>query len=499
MIDHLTSTFLSRHAAIEKAIAENDAGLGTVVRADWGSVAGHYLKAATDIHCPLISSWIPGLPLPAQLSARRPLTVDLSPEFLEFMEPNYGLTWQGITRLAQAKVLLVNIRNIDPYSADLEAQVQQYSNYSDQLLHLFDSAAQSIYFLGSLRPHLFDALRISEKQMSLEQAFEETSAIADLGVAVEQRPLSDPEILRSTFRGERIKFIQTRWHWAYLMAAETVLPSSLVKELRAKFTALVEANPHDRMTQSDFIVFAQRLRYLHLLYVAPITASFGGEYCMRLGNEYTYCQAVESETFTEIGLYDYDYASDEYLDFIYYLQIGRISPRFSSKEDQRYLNAFAHLGIRTFCRSGQSTHFQHYNDPNTIAGLVDFFGDNQNQLERYKTLEADLDIALASEDGIRFKDLAELAARFAEIQSTDAADLQKLTNGHQIIAPPSPDLVNRFGSVIYDINPKAMMLMARFLNREVLGLEGPANRIGQAGDRPRRLLHALQLLRRPPS
>jgi hypothetical protein len=444
------------------------------------------------------ASWIPALPLPAQLSARKPLTVDVAPNLLAFMEQNYGVNWYAICRFARAGLIRLNIRDFNPNSPDPEQELTRYADFENELIQLFDEAPNSIYYLGSLRKFIFEDKRLGG-EITLEEAFSESAALGPIGAAVDARNFRDPDILRNTFRGERVEFIQTRWHWAYLRIYRKHLPPQTTAYLDLTFARLSAAPPDNRDAQGDFIAFAMQLRHLHLIYTAPLTAAFGGEYCMRLGDEYAFCQAIDYSNRTGEEIYKYDYVNDELLDYIYNIQLSRISPRLKTENDNRHLEILRTLGIRAFCRAGNAPHYNHYSIDENINEVILYFEDSIVRDGAWSQLDATLDEALADVDNLKLGDLASIAAEFAALQIEDATALARFTEGHQVILSPSPGLPSRYDSVIVDVNPKAMNLAASYLSR-VSGVNYDRSvKIGGCGDYRRRLLHSFQMFRRPPS
>ena len=464
--------------------------------ADFSEPVTHFMERVTGLKRAYFGSWIPGIPLATLLSAGRTLSVDIAPQHLSAFRSSYGISEKALKEFARRGMLVLNIRDFDPRSSNPDEQAANYAAYEGLLMELFEVAPNSIYFLADIRDQIFDSIPgLSSSKQSLRALQAEAKAyLEDAARDAAKLKDFDQVVVETVFRGERSSLVAASWHWAYIKSMERIVPSAFQEHLRGAWDRC--GKPEGGTSKGyEFLRLARLLRYAHLLYSAPLSASFGGVYNFALDREYYYIRAFEQEQ----TMYEYDFARDELIDFIYDLQVGRISRNFEPFLDGRYWSELSQFGIDCFVRAGSASHFDHYDLDENIEELSAYFQEVTEET-RFSALNRELDALVSNADkgAIRPRRLVEIAADFARMRAEKSNMLSRHTEGHQLIRGASAENFERFPSAVNETDPRATNLTFGLLRSE--GLETNLNsRVGGAGDIGRRIVHFLRRLRLPPT
>ena len=439
----LLDRFLKRHRDIERSLESFEvafpAGPTRLRQIELAGPATQLFNRAMGVTDGNFSSWMPGLPLPALLAGRRRLTVDLSPVFLRNARRNYGISEEALISLGERRILLFNIREFDPTDTaeEMSKAAKSYEPWAPFLERLLDRAPHSTYFLAALRHPLFDAVpRLSARKDSLRTFYNESAKLQRIADAAAALSDTDPAVLGILFRGERTTFKATRWHWAYVNSVASFIPADALASVRLSFERLASAAPN-YVTATLFLQLQNRLRYMHLAFSAPLSASFGGPYGMSLRDDYTFMQGVRH---AEDKLFLYDFMPDRLLDLVQDLQLGRIRPEFRRmlKHDRHWelLRQFASESVH---RNEPVTYFEHFDQKSNLGELIAYFEDNAHTLETYRTLEIEMEALLDDTNRIRPDALLDIAARTVEARYVRNGAIMKHNEGFMTVRGPDAE------------------------------------------------------------
>lgn len=458
------------------------------------SATQHLAQAALSLNTGAIANFIAGIPIPIMLSARKRLTVDLAPTMMVTFERTYGISPETLIEFARRKMIVVNVRDFDP-AGDVDAQMARYEPWHPFLERLFERASGSVYFLAHLRHAVFDNLPSWDTSPAkLREVFAGSEQLAAAAASAQKLGADTEEGAEARFRGEPPSLVAVRWHWAYTHAMEAFMDTEAIDKKRELYERAILAKD-DLERGRAFLELAKYLRYLHLVYSAPLSGSLGGTYNSLLEGEFEHMQAVR------LGymLHQYDYMYDGLRDFISDLQIGRVDPRLMDAIPARHQEILRYFGVEAYLRDGSTPHYEHYKD------LI-----NVEELERY-VLEDD-----GTEDTLRriaeyigtlwnkprpeiASGIVELAAMWSEVRRRRESRLSRLTQGHQTIDTPSLERLARAQSSVISTDPLAANFRLRARNPDPDPTSGnvPAS-MGMKGDFMRRVIGVFRIFKGPP-
>lgn len=470
-------------------------------RLDLARPASELLSTALGHGAGQVASWLPGSPLAAQLVTGRRITVDIAPQFLADWKASYNLPEEALIEFGQAGMLLFNIRDFNPLMREeiQRAQAAAYEPWRDFIERLFDAAWNSIYFLASLRPALFDAIPGSGGAPGLPLA--ENFALANLDLERASRaaalvPAIDVEASRATFRGERGSHVATCWHWAYVNALWRFVDPDFGRFIKNEYAALSDVT--DAMSGAAelklgrrYLAFQTRMRFAHLVYSAPLSAAFGGVYSYALADEHIFMQAVERQfRWTAETPFEYDYFEDDLLDLMQDIQSGQLRPWFSQYLNGKNWERLRDLGPDVFARTESMSYFDHYRDPTNRRELAAYWAEWSQQSRTFLDISEDIE-ALIGDEAIDPQRLFDLAGRVREERSASDLLLRRHTEGYQTRSTPAPGL-RLTSDKITVADPKRANLLLRALvwlglrrtNGDIaVGMRGDHNRLAQGTGR----------------
>ena len=514
----LLSLFMTRHREIERRVPQagpDFSGLGDVrnMRIDLACPAGEFFRTVLGLPDTNFTSWLPGMPLAALLVTGRRITIDLAPHFLLSYRHHYGIPETALVDFARAGMLLINIRDFDPMVSDESKRAERaarYEPWAELIERLFEYAPHSIYFLAALRPRVFDAIpsfggpRAASKPslVSVQQI-----AATDLSAAAAAaNRLSDDDnyAVRAIFRSERTAAVATYWHWAYVQSISRFVEPEFGAYLQTEYNALANfASDVSAPTAAEigrrFLDFQMRMRFAHLVYSAPISASFGGPYGYSLEDDHIFMQAVERQfRWTEETPFEYDYFEDDLLDLIQDLQVGRLRPRFATYLNGRHWELLKSIGTEVYARTEPQPYFVHYDDPTNRAEFIDFWNERATQRRSYAGLDAQADALLGRAEGITPRDLYDLAALREEERRAANSLLRKRTEGYQVVFTPPPGR-RRTSCEVAATDPKEANILMRVLTTLGLQRGNEDAAVGTRGDHARTAYSAGRTFRDNPS
>lgn len=466
-------------------------------RLDLAGPASDLLGTAIGQETGHLASWLPGSPLAAQLVTGRRITVDIAPPFLADWRASYNLPEEALIEFGQAGMLLFNIRDFNPLVSEesQRAQAAAYQPWRDFIERLFDAAWNSIYFLASLRPALFDAIPGSGGAQGLPLA--ENFALANLDLERAARAAAlvsaiDVEASRATFRGERGPHVATCWHWAYFEALRRFVDPDFGRFIADEYAALSDAS--DTLSGAAeldlgrrYLAFQTRMRFAHLVYSAPLSAAFGGVYSYALADEHIFMQAVERQfRWSAETPFEYDYFEDDLLDLMQDIQSGQLRPWFAEYLNGKNWERLRDLGPDVFARTETTGYFEHYSDPTNRRELVSYWTEWSETSRTFLDIGEDIE-ALIGDEAIDPKRLFDLAGRVREERNASDLLLRRHTEGYQTRSTPTPGM-RLTSDKITAADPKRANLLLRALvwlglrrtNGDIaVGMRGDHNRLAQ--------------------
>lgn len=500
----LYDLFMARHAEIQARLsgwAPDFSALDhlTQQRIDLSAPAGAMLQQALALPDRNFTSWMPGLPLPALLVAGRRITVDIAPEFLAFGLRHYQLSIRALADFGRAGMLLFNLRNFDPTASEEQRrrEAAAYEPWEGLIRLLFDRAGSATYFLGALRAPLFDAIpefrgKHTGPKPSLGTIAKEAGKdLATVAQMARELPPGVEQATRAIFRSEETKPIATAWHWAYVQSVGRFVDPELATRLSTEYATFKSAGEDQSLSAEAreelgkrYVLFQIRMRFAHLVYSAPLSASFGGPYGYSLEDDQVFMAAVQTEAkWYEVSAFEYDFFADDLLDVIQDLQVGRLRSRFAVLMNGRTLELMRGLGADLFVRTEPEPYYEHYEDAANRAELIDYWLSQAPLQSSYAAMRQRIDGLLSRPGGLDPRDLHELAAmRQQARQATDAA-LRKFTQGYQIVTGVPPGY-RPTPATMTALNPQEASLWLRALQFCGLVSSNPGL-VGAAGDHQR--------------
>lgn len=474
----LLDRFQARHREIESRLngwAPDFSGLSGPwpTKVDMSSAPGHLLQTALGLPNANFTSWLRGVPLAALLVAGRRITVDIAPAFLINERPNYGLSREAMIEFGRAGMLLFNIRDFNP-TASPEKQASDASAYEpwrDFIEQLLDEAWDSVYFLASIRPRVFDAipdLSPSTPRLLLNKQYEKAKTdLSKAAAHTEGVPGIDADAVRAVFRDEKTHSEATFWHCAYVGAVDRFVDSDFRKFIRDEYDFL--SNIPEKLSQKSqliigkrFLEFQTRMRFAHLIYSAPISASFGGPYGYSLNDDHIFMQAVERQfRWTEETPFEFDYFEDDLLDLVQDLQAGQLRPRFARHLNGRHWERLRELGSEVYARTEPISYFEHYQDPTNRKELVAYWTEWSSRRSSFANIDQEVETLIGTDD-FDPQRVFELAGIVADERNASDRLLRKHCEGFQVRTLPPPGMQMAQDKVTAT-NPKHANLLLRAL------------------------------------
>ena len=502
----LLERFQARHREIAQRLSRWEPDFSPLsqsgaTRLDLSGPAGNLLQTALHLPSVNFTSWLPGIPLAAQLVTGRKITVDIAPPFLLDRRPSFGISDDALLEFGRKGMLLFNIRDFDPITSE-ESQRKQaavYEPWRDFLERLLDEAWKSTYFLAALRPRVFDAIPDSTSlpKLPLSEQFALASVdLAGAAAAAAKVPLVDAEASRATFRGERTSQVATCWHWAYVRSVRRFVDADFERHIRSEYEALSDVpDTLDGRASLEvgrrFLAFQTRMRFAHLVYSAPLSASFGGPYGYALADEHVFMQAVERQfRWSASTPFEYDYFQDDLLDLMQDLQSGQLRPWFAQYLNGRNWERLRDLGPDVYARTEPTSYFEHYQDPSNREELAAYWSEWSERRPSYRRISEDVETLIGTEI-IDPKRLFELAGLVTEERSASDLALRRHTQGYQTRGTPPPGM-RLTSDRVTAADPKRANLLLRALvwlglkrtNGDVaVGMRGDHDRLAYGGSR----------------
>lgn len=442
------------------------------------------------------TSWVPQIALTVLLTAKRRMTVDIVAAYLDFPEVYYGLRPRSIIEFAKGGALLLNIRDYDPRASaepgsKNHGELRKLSRHYEFLKLLFDQVPHATYFLATVRDFCFDGIEAGRSGRLRELQGELAKELDPAFKAIDTFNSNSRLQYNATFRGQMLQKEAVAWHWAYLQAARSVVNRAhpeLLSQLDEQYREVLRGgNVADVATRA--LRLARTLRYAHLLFTAPLTASFGGTYNVLLKDEVPQLREIELSSYGTRGLGDFEPISDRFVRMVHYLQVGVLLPEYRQFIPERQWNVLKALGVTSNFRQVETSHAEHYADDANVSELLKYFHYDDGDTIQLQKIEADL-LELPEDGGAEtFASLAKIATMASTVRANRAAQLSEFTEAYQSVSTASQDLIGRHHTVTNQTDARAAYAIYRHAEARSKAEQTAQVILGSKRDAPRAFYH----------